>query len=160
MIWNDHWNMSASFLILIVHGLQKWTYLILSYLIIISYLPDLTFKTAFKGLRHLKALAALPCPQPLQPTCENLFMPLHVESVQAALHPEHPKHLPISFDRLCFFVIYCILISSGSKIVQTLLENNRTLHPITSNHCTCSKCWAFAGSSAGADVSPLGPGLE
>ena len=67
MIWNDHWNMSASFLILIVHGLQKWTYLILSYLIIISYLPDLTFKTAFKGLRHLKALASLPCPQPLQP---------------------------------------------------------------------------------------------
>ena len=160
MIWNDHWNMSASWLILIVHGLQKWTYLILSHLIIISYLPDLTFKTAFKGLRHLKALASLPCPWPLQPTCENLLMPLHVESVQAALHPEHPKHLPISFDRLCFFVIYCILISSGSKIVQTLLENNRTLHPITSNHCTCSKCWAFAGSSAGADVSPLGPGLE
>ena len=160
MIWNDHWNMSASLLILIVHGLQKWTYLILSHLIIISYLPDLTFKTAFKGLRHLKALASLPCPQPLQPTCENLFMPLHVESVQAALHPEHPKHLPISFDRLYFFVIYCILISFGSKIVQTLLENNRTLHPITSNHCTCSKCWAFAGSSAGADVSPLGPGLE
>ena len=40
-------------------------------------LSDLTFKTAFNGLQHLKALAPLPCPQPLQPTCEIVFMSFH-----------------------------------------------------------------------------------
>ena len=43
-------------------------------------LSDLTFRTASNGLQHLKALAPLPCPQPLQPSviklalsCSKLF---------------------------------------------------------------------------------------
>ena len=37
-------------------------------------LSDLTFRIASNGLQHLKALAPLPCPQPLQPSVTKLAL--------------------------------------------------------------------------------------
>ena len=128
-------------------------------------LSDLTFRTASNGLQHLKALAPLPCPQPLQPSviklalsCSKLFaidgfvriVMYHMESLSHHITPinlarNHQKPT-ISYNIIQYKFIQYLISSyfiwtwkemTGWKMLEIHQEE-------------LAQCWHLASAGSGA----------
>ena len=105
-------------------------------------LSDLTFRTASNGLQHLKALAPLPCPQPLQPTCEIFFMSFHVDFVHAALNPGHTQHLSW-YIKIYSYIFYCAQLVCSIVIYYDLTLPGNELKPMWKKFCNLVNAGPF-----------------